>query len=74
MGDVITNSSNPYITILGPIESGAKHIAIIGIVNKTAGALGSIIFEVLLLSGIDEVNEKLSTVSVHKTQKLAYLL
>ena len=28
--------ANPYITILGPIESGAKRIAIMGIANKTA--------------------------------------
>jgi fucose permease len=34
-----------------------------GIANKVAGALGSLIFGALLLSGIDEVNEKLSTVS-----------
>ena len=57
-------AANPYITILGPIESGAKRIAIMGIANKTAGALGSIIFGALLLSGIDEVKEKLSSVSV----------
>ena len=34
-----------------------------GIANKLAGALGSIIFGALLLSGIDEVNEQLSIVS-----------
>jgi len=34
-----------------------------GIANKLAGALGSIIFGALLLSGIDEVNEQLSSVS-----------
>jgi fucose permease len=32
-----------------------------GICNKIAGALGSIIFGVLLLSGIKEINEKLGT-------------
>ena len=56
---VIQTASNPYITILGPIESAAKRISIMGICNKIAGALGSIIFGVLLLSGIKEINEKL---------------
>ncbi|MDN3663883.1 sugar MFS transporter [Algibacter miyuki] len=63
---LLQTAANPYITILGPIESGAKRIAIMGIANKTAGALGSIIFGALLLSGIDEVNEKLSTVSIEE--------
>lgn len=60
---ILQTAANPYITILGPIESGAKRIAIMGIANKTAGALGSLIFGALLLSGIDEVKEKLTVVS-----------
>tara|TARA_B110000977_G_C11090934_1_gene496873 strand:+ start:9194 stop:10498 length:1305 start_codon:yes stop_codon:yes gene_type:complete len=67
---VLQTASNPYITILGPIESGAKRIAIMGIANKTAGALGSLIFGVLLLSGIDEVKDKLGTVSLEEKSQL----
>ena len=61
---LLQTAANPYITILGPIESGAKRIAIMGIANKTAGALGSLIFGAILLSGIDDVKDKLSTVSL----------
>lgn len=57
---ILQTAANPYITILGPIESGAKRIAIMGIANKTAGALGSLIFGALLLSGIDQTKEKLA--------------
>lgn len=67
---VLQTASNPYITILGPIESGAKRIAIMGIANKTAGALGSLIFGALLLSGIDEVKDKLGTVSLEEKSQL----
>ncbi len=68
---LLQTASNPYITILGPIDSAAKRIAIMGIANKIAGALGSLIFGAILLSGIDEINEKLSTVSTaEKTQLL----
>ncbi|MFG6686051.1 sugar MFS transporter [Mariniflexile sp. HNIBRBA6329] len=63
---LLQTAANPYITILGPIESGAKRIAIMGIANKTAGALGSLIFGALLLSGIDEVKEKLGSVSIQE--------
>ena len=67
---LLQTASNPYITILGPIESGAKRIAIMGIANKTAGALGSLVFGALLLSGIDEVKEKLGTASVEEKGRL----
>jgi FHS family L-fucose permease-like MFS transporter len=67
---VLQTAANPYITILGPIESGAKRIAIMGIANKTAGALGSLIFGALLLSGIDETKEKLSGVTLEEKNTL----
>jgi glucose/galactose transporter len=60
---ILQTAANPYITILGPIESGAKRIAIMGIANKVAGALGSVIFGALLLSGIDEVKDLVDQVS-----------
>lgn len=60
---ILQTAANPYITILGPIESGAKRIAIMGIANKVAGALGALIFGALLLKGIDEVKDKVSQVS-----------
>jgi glucose/galactose transporter len=59
---LLQTASNPYITILGPIESAAKRIAIMGIANKVAGALGSVIFGAILLSGIDGIKEKLNIV------------
>ena len=59
---ILQTASNPYITILGPIESAAKRIAIMGIANKVAGALGSVIFGAILLSGIDGIKEKLNVV------------
>ncbi|WP_237275283.1 sugar MFS transporter [Tenacibaculum ovolyticum] len=58
---LLQTSSNPYITILGPIESAAKRISIMGIANKIAGALGSLIFGAILLKGIDGINDKLQT-------------
>ncbi|MEP1780795.1 sugar MFS transporter [Reichenbachiella sp.] len=60
---LLQTAANPYITILGPIESGAKRIAIMGICNKAAGAIGSVIFGTLLLAGMKEKNELLASVS-----------
>jgi len=67
---LLQTASNPYITILGPIESAAKRIAIMGIANKVAGALGSLIFGAILLSGIDEIKEKLLTVNTLEKEEL----
>ncbi len=67
---LLQTASNPYITIIGPIESAAKRIAIMGIANKVAGALGSVIFGAILLSGIDEVKEKLNLVDTAEKANL----
>ncbi len=67
---LLQTASNPYITILGPIESAAKRISIMGIANKVAGGLGSVIFGALLLSGIDQIKDKLSTVSSEEKANL----
>ncbi|WP_117883624.1 sugar MFS transporter [Aureibaculum luteum] len=67
---LLQTAANPYITILGPIESGAKRIAMMGIANKVAGSLGSIVFGALLLSGIDDIKDKVSTVSSDEKMQL----
>ena len=67
---LLQTASNPYITILGPIESAAKRIAIMGIANKVAGALGSVIFGALLLSGINEVKEQVNLADVIEKNNL----
>lgn len=48
---VLQTSSNPYATILGPRESAAQRISIMGIANKSAGILSQVIIGKLLLSG-----------------------
>ncbi|MDC1327233.1 sugar MFS transporter [Ulvibacter sp.] len=67
---LLQTASNPYITILGPIDSAAKRIAIMGIANKVAGALGSVIFGAILLSGIDDVKDKLTQVGASEKADL----
>jgi len=67
---LLQTASNPYITILGPIESAAKRIAIMGIANKVAGGLGSVIFGAILLSGIDGIKEKINIVDEAEKESL----
>lgn len=50
---LLQTASNPYITILGPIESAAKRMSVMGICNKGAGAIAPLIMGALLLNGMD---------------------
>ena len=55
---ILQTASNPYITIVGPIESAAARISVMGICNKVAGVLAPIILGAIVLSDADAlVNE-----------------
>ncbi|HJY22497.1 MAG TPA: sugar MFS transporter [Hanamia sp.] len=56
---ILQTASNPYISILGPIESAAKRISIMGICNKTAGMLSPIIVGALVLKNASVIEEKI---------------
>jgi FHS family L-fucose permease-like MFS transporter len=60
---LLQTASNPYITILGPIESAAKRISIMGISNKVAGMIGIFILVELLFSDTQTLSEKIATLS-----------
>ncbi|MEA1982115.1 MAG: sugar MFS transporter [Campylobacterota bacterium] len=49
---LLQTASNPYIVLLGPLESAAMRISIMGLINKAAGVLAPLVFTVLILSGI----------------------
>lgn len=60
---LLQTASNPYVTILGPIESAAKRISIMGICNKIAGMVGILILAQLLFSDTQEFSEKIKALS-----------
>ncbi len=57
---VLQTASNPYISILGPIESAAQRIAIMGICNKVAGILAPLVLGALVLHGMDNFSEQVA--------------
>lgn len=60
---VLQSASNPYITILGPPESAAKRISIMGIFNKSAGVLAPLALGAVVLNNIDAFTAKLVTLN-----------
>jgi MFS transporter, FHS family, L-fucose permease len=57
---LLQTASNPYITIIGPRETAAKRISIMGIANKFAGAIAPIILASFILKDSHILEEKLS--------------
>lgn len=57
---LLQTASNPYITIIGPRESAAKRISIMGIANKFAGAIAPIILASIILKDSHILEEKLA--------------
>ncbi len=49
---ILQTASNPYVVCIGPIESAAMRISIMGLINKGAGVLVPILFTALILSDI----------------------
>lgn len=68
---IMQTAANPYITILGPIESAARRISIMGICNKSAGIVSTYIFGVLALRDGDALLARLRTMD--EAQKMAEL-
>jgi FHS family L-fucose permease-like MFS transporter len=47
---LLQTASNPYVVVLGPRESAAKRISIMGICNKVAGAISPLILGAIILN------------------------
>ncbi len=61
---ILQTASNPYITIVGPIESAARRISIMGICNKFAGAIAPVLFGLFLQVGeADKIKQQVDSMS-----------
>lgn len=57
---LLQTASNPYASILGPIESAAKRISIMGICNKVAGIISPILLSLFVLKDIDKLEDRVN--------------
>lgn len=57
---LLQTASNPYISIVGPIESAAKRISIMGICNKVAGMLSPLILGALVLKNASAIETQVT--------------
>jgi glucose/galactose transporter len=61
---ILQTASNPYVVHIGPIESAAMRISIMGLINKSAGILVPLAFTALILSDI-KIDETLSDTAIN---------
>lgn len=60
---LLQTASNPYITIIGPRESAAKRISIMGIANKFAGAIAPVILASVIMKDSHIIDKQLAATS-----------
>jgi MFS transporter, FHS family, L-fucose permease len=60
---LLQTAVNPYVTIIGPRESAAKRISMMGIANKFAGAIAPIIIGAHIMKGSKVLDQQLATIT-----------
>ena len=61
---LLQTASNPYVTILGPVESAARRMSIMGICNKLAGIIGVLILANTLFSTTDGLVDQIKAMDM----------
>ena len=67
---ILQTAANPYITILGPQESAAKRISVMGICNGIAGVIAPIILGAIILQDADGLDKKLALFNVQQKNEM----
>lgn len=52
---ILQSAANPYVTIVGPMESAAKRMSVVGTGNKLAGVIANLIFAAVVIRESDRV-------------------
>lgn len=51
---ILQTAANPYVTIIGPIDSAARRMSIMGIFNKSAGIIAPLLFAAVVFKATDD--------------------
>jgi FHS family L-fucose permease-like MFS transporter len=71
---ILQTASNPYITILGPLNSAARRISIMGICNGIAGVIAPLILGAVILKDADGIKTSIANMNVvEKNEVLNHL-
>jgi FHS family L-fucose permease-like MFS transporter len=71
---ILQTASNPYITILGPMESAARRISIMGICNGIAGVIAPLILGAIILQDADGITARLAGMTADQKNDVLNML
>lgn len=60
---LLQTAANPYVTIIGPVETAARRMSIMGICNKVAGMTGILLLYNALFSGKEKLIQDIANAS-----------
>ncbi|MDF1876046.1 sugar MFS transporter [Sulfurimonas sp. SAG-AH-194-I05] len=63
---ILQTASNPYVVLIGPIESAAMRISIMGLINKSAGVLVPLLFTVLIFADMGSISGDLNNSEIEE--------
>lgn len=66
---LLQTASNPYISIIGPIESAAKRMSIMGLCNKFAGVIVPIVMGAIFLKNASAIESKIADVATTAAER-----
>lgn len=66
---LLQTAANPYVSIIGPIESAARRIAFMGIASKFAGFLAPFVFGALVLRGLDNFDARVKAAATPQVRE-----
>ena len=67
---ILQTASNPYISILGPIEGAAQRIAVMGICNKLAGWAAPFVIGTLVMHGMGDLSAQVANADAATKEQL----
>ncbi|WP_417451055.1 sugar MFS transporter [Kordiimonas sp.] len=69
---ILQTASNPYVVLLGPKESAATRISVMGLINKGAGVIVPMVFAALIFSDLGDTSpEALEALTAPELQTLS---
>lgn len=69
---LLQTAVNPYVSIIGPIESAAQRISIMGLANKTAGIVSPLILGSIVLKGASEIEANVRAIDLRGSADPSY--
>ncbi len=69
---ILQTASNPYVTVLGPIESAAQRISVMGICNGVAGVIGPLVLGVIVLHDADGIESRIGTLPAIEVENILH--